>query len=126
MGIKYLCLIFGVVPSVCSKVINRMLWLVVRKLKNHPLAKVRFPDAVKKAMFAQMIEACEPTVDDIIGFLDGLSLASECSSEVIEQNSMYNGYHSDTMVNNIFAYGPDGKVFFAQSIFLVVGMMDHL
>jgi hypothetical protein len=24
---------------------------------------------------------------------------------------MYNGYHSDTMVNNIFAYGPDGKVF---------------
>jgi hypothetical protein len=48
MGIKHLCLIFGVVPSVCSKVINRMLWLVVRKLKNHPLAKVRFPDADKK------------------------------------------------------------------------------
>jgi hypothetical protein len=24
---------------------------------------------------------------------------------------MYNGYHSDTIVNNIFAYGPDGKVF---------------
>ncbi len=50
-------------------------------------------------------------MDDVIGFLDGLSLTSECSSEVIEQNAMYNGYHSDTMVNNIFAYGPDGKVF---------------
>jgi len=24
---------------------------------------------------------------------------------------MYNGYRSDTMVNNVFAYGPDGKVF---------------
>ncbi len=36
---------------------------------------------------------------------------SECTSELIEQNAMYNGYHSDTMVNNIIAYGPDGKVF---------------
>jgi hypothetical protein len=24
---------------------------------------------------------------------------------------MYNGYHSDTMVNNVFAYGADGNVF---------------
>jgi hypothetical protein len=26
---------------------------------------------------------------------------------------MYCGYDCDTMVNNVFAYGPDGKVFFA-------------
>jgi hypothetical protein len=31
-GIKNLCLIFGVVPSCCSDVINKMLWLVVKKL----------------------------------------------------------------------------------------------
>ena len=43
--------------------------------------------------------------------MDGLSLTSECTSEVFEQNAMYNGYHNDTMVNNIIAYGPDGKVF---------------
>jgi hypothetical protein len=111
MGIKHLCLIFGVVPSCCSDVINKMLRLVVKKLKNHPLAKVRFPNEEKMASFASLIQAREPSVDDVIGFLDGLSLTSECSSEVIEQNAMYNGYHSDTMVNNIFAYGPDGKVF---------------
>ncbi len=28
--------------------------------------------------------------------------------EPIEQNAMYSGYHSDTMINNLFAYGPDG------------------
>ena len=40
---------------------------------------------------------------------------------------MYSGYHSDTMVNNIFAYGLDGKVyFFGQLTFLVAGMMDLL
>jgi hypothetical protein len=57
------------------------------------------------ALFAQLIQGREPSVDDVIGFLDRLSLASECSSEVIKQNTMYNGNHSDTMVNNIFAYG---------------------
>jgi hypothetical protein len=43
--------------------------------------------------------------------MDGLSLTSECTLEPVAQNSMYNGYHSDTMVNNVVAYGPDGKVF---------------
>jgi len=57
MGIKHLCLIFGVVPSCCSNVINKMLWLVVKKLKNHPLAKVRFPNEEKMASFASLIQA---------------------------------------------------------------------
>ena len=33
--------------------------------------------------------------------------------EHFEQNAFYCGYDCDTMVNNVFAYGPDGKVFFA-------------
>ena len=37
----------------------------------------------------------------------------ECTSERIQQNAFYCGYDCDTMVNNVFAYGPDGKVFFA-------------
>jgi len=63
--------------------------------------------------FARLIHQCESEVDDVIGFMDGFSLVSECTSEVLEQNAMYNGYHSETMVNNIIAYGPDGKVFLA-------------
>jgi hypothetical protein len=55
MGIKHLCLIFGVFPSCCSDVINKMLWLVVKKLRNHPLAEVRFPNAEKVASFASLI-----------------------------------------------------------------------
>jgi hypothetical protein len=54
-----------------------------------------------------------------------LSFTSECMLEPIEQNAMYSGYHSDTMVNNIFAYGPDGKVFLLLSTFQVAGMI-HL
>jgi hypothetical protein len=111
MGIKHLCLIFGITPSVCSRTIRAMLLLVVRKLFRHPLAMVHFPDADKMAMFARLINLREPEVNDVIGFMDGISLSSECTSEQFEQNAMYSGYHSDTMVNNIFAYGPDGKVF---------------
>ena len=98
MGIKHLCLIFGVTPSVCSCTITTMSLLVVKKLKRHPLARVKFPDM---ASFARQIQIHEPEVDDVIGFMDGFLLTSECTSEMLEQNSMYNGYHSDTMVNNL-------------------------
>ncbi len=47
---------------------------------------------------------------DVTGFLYGVSLRSKCSSDMLEQNAMYNGYHSDTMANNIIVYGADGKV----------------
>jgi hypothetical protein len=51
-------------------------------------------------------------VDDVIGFMDGVSLTSECTSKPLVQNSMYSGYHSDTMVNHLLAYAPDGKKIF--------------
>lgn len=60
-----------------------------------------------------MVEAREPLVNDIIGFMDGVSFPAECTDDRIDQNAMYCGYDCDTMVNNVFAYGPDGKVFFA-------------
>jgi hypothetical protein len=112
MGYKHLCMLFGITPSVCSRIINRMLMLVVQKLKRHPLAEVRFPNAERMAYYAQLIHQREPEVVDVIGFMDGVSLSSECTSEPVVQNSMYSGYHSDTMVNNVLAYAPDGKIIF--------------
>jgi hypothetical protein len=100
-------------PSTCSEVINKMLPLVVGKLKRHPMAAVKFLDADKMEYFACIINHHELEVDDVIGFMDSLSLVSECTSAVLEQSAMYNGYHSETMVKNIIAYGPDGKVFLA-------------
>jgi len=110
MGIKHLSLIFGITPSTCSEIMTKMLVLVVHKLIRHLLAMIKFPDVEKMESYAQLINICEPEVDDVIGFMDGLSLTSACTSEVLEQNFMYSGYHSDTMVNNIIAYGQDGKV----------------
>jgi hypothetical protein len=68
--------------------------------------------------YAQLIHQQEPAVDDVIGFMDGVSLTSKCTSEPVVQNSMYSGYHSDTMVNNLFAYAPDETLIFCAINFL--------
>ena len=55
MGYKHLCLIFGCTPTVCSRVINKILKLDVKKLKRHPVACVRFPNAEQLEYYAQLI-----------------------------------------------------------------------
>jgi hypothetical protein len=113
MNYKHLCLIFGLTPSVCGKAINWMLRRTVRLLNGHPFAKVKFPDNLKMREYADMVQARGPLADDVIGFMDGVSFQKECTSKRVEQNAFYCGYDCDTMVNNVFAFGPDGKVFFA-------------
>ncbi len=108
-----ICLIFGLIPTVCRKAINWMLQRTVRLLNDHPFVKVRFPDDLKMSEFANMVKAREPLAEDVIGFMDGVLFQTECTSERVEQNAFYCGYDCDTMVNNVFAFGPDGKVFFA-------------
>ena len=63
--------------------------------------------------YAAMVRLREPLVNDIIGFMEGVTFPAECSDDRIIQNLMYCGYDCDTMVNNVFAYGPVGRVFFA-------------
>jgi hypothetical protein len=91
MSYKHLCMLFGITPSVCSRIIKKMLSKVVRKLRNHPFAQVRFPDEHKMREYADMVQLREPKVDDIIRFMDGVSFLSECTDERIEQNAFYCG-----------------------------------
>jgi hypothetical protein len=111
MTYKLICLIFGILPNQCSNYIGKMVRLAAKKLRYHLLSWVTFPDEGKMSEFAAMVEAREPLVDNVIGFMDGVSLLVECTDDQLEQNAMYCGYSYDTMVNNVFAYGPDGKVF---------------
>ncbi len=113
MNYKHLCMIFGVTPSVCGRVICMMLQLIVWRLSDHPIAQVKFPDPVKMRQFDDMVQLRAPIVNGVISFMDRVSISAECMDERIKQNAFYCGYDCDTMVNNVFAYGPDGKVFFA-------------
>ncbi len=72
MNYKYLCLIFGVTPNACSRMLKNMLKLVVTWLWYHPLARIKFPTLEKMELFASMVNNREPSIDDVIGVMDGV------------------------------------------------------
>ncbi len=61
--------------------------------------------------FANIVQVRALIVPDVIGSMDGVSIPAEYTDEYNEQNSFYCEYNCNMMVKNVFAYGPDGKVF---------------
>jgi hypothetical protein len=84
-------------------------------MRRHLEARVKLPNGRTIERFAAMVHRREPLVDDVIGFMDGLSIPCACSSE---QKSYCNGYYSDTTVNNVLTFGSDGKLFLTCINFL--------
>ena len=117
MSYKHLCMLFGITPSVCSRMINKMLSKVLRKLQNHPFAQVRFPDEHEMREYADMVQLQEPEVDDIIGFMDSVLFCMNAQMSGLSR-TFFCIYDCDTTVNNVFAFGLDGKVFFLPLMFL--------
>eukprot|EP01031_Cornospumella_fuschlensis_P047388 gene47388-58046_t len=104
MTLSELSILFGVSVSLCGEIVVEMLELLCKRLKNHPDAKISFPGPEKKAEYAAMIYDREPTVDNCIGFIDSCSVATQCSD---------NADADDAIINNLFAFAPDGKIVFA-------------
>jgi hypothetical protein len=113
MKAKHLALLFGVLPSTVNTTILRMMKRIVKGLKRNADSRVKFPDQAKMEAFAAMVNRRDNAVDDVIGFLDGLSMPVQCSDDPSSQAAYYNGYHGDTMINNIFLFSPEGKIIYA-------------
>lgn len=110
---KNLAMLFGILPNTVTTTILRLMKKVVKKLSRHPHAKVSFPDHENMRRLAEMVQRREPTVDDVIAFLDGVALPVQCSDDPDAQAEYYNGYHGDTMVNNVFLFSPEGLIIYA-------------
>ena len=82
-----------------------MLEKIIHFLCKHPSSRVKFPDDIEMAEYANLIALREPAVD-------GVCIPVQCSDDV--SNKMYNGYCHDTMCNNVFAFSPKGKIIFAS------------
>jgi hypothetical protein len=78
-------MIFGISPSICSLGINWMLKKTVRALRAHPFTRVQFPSREKMREYTAMVQAREPLVDNIIGFMDGVSFPAKCTDDRIDQ-----------------------------------------
>jgi len=113
MQIKHLCLLFGIVPTTACKYIDAFIELVPRRLQHNRAARVKYPTQAEMVHYASLVQAREPLVDNIIGFVDGVSIPVQCSDDASMQNAAYNGYHHDTACNNVFAFAPTGKIIFA-------------
>ena len=86
--------------------------MTLKRLRSHPLARVEFPNEARMQLYSDMVSAREPTVTNVIGFMDGIGLTTECTDERLTQNAYYCGYDCDTVVHNVLVFGPDGTVFF--------------
>ena len=112
MHYKHLCVIFGITPSACSCILNNMLDMAVRQMCHHPLTQVKFTHVENMQQLVAMVELCEPSVNDVIRFMDSVSFTCKCTDERFDQNAFFWDLDWDTMVDNIFAYWPDGNTFF--------------
>lgn len=108
--VKDLALVFGLVPSTVSAILSAMIAWVPDKLRSNELARIRWPDENEKRKLARLVHRRQRYCRDVIGFLDGLALRVQCSSDPVVQNMYYNGYQGDTTVNNVILFGADGKI----------------
>jgi hypothetical protein len=87
--------------------------VVCCRLMKNDKAKIEFPSENKMTEYALMAHHREPLLTNVIGFVDGVAMPVKCSSLPEVQSTYYNGYYHDTMINNVFAFAPTGKVIFA-------------
>ena len=113
MTYNNLCLIFGCTPARCSVIVTGMMKHVYLTLKGNRVARVHFTTAREKRSLARLVQRREPRVRDVIGFTDGVSIPVQCASDINRQTTDYNGYHHDTMCNNVFCFAPTGKIIYS-------------
>ena len=66
------------------------------------------------AQLSRLVSRRMPGLTNIFGFVDGLSVPCQTSSDQFEQNAYYNGWKAGTFVNNIFVFSSEGKIVFAS------------
>jgi hypothetical protein len=113
MSVKNLQQIFGCSAWLVSTVIRDYLILVKKTLISHPDVEIKWPSPEEMARIAALVENREPTMTNIIGFLDGLHLFCQCNDDTTEQGQYYNGWQSDTCINNILVFAATGRIIFA-------------
>jgi hypothetical protein len=116
MSMKFLPLIFGCSERYCSSIIGQLLERVVRVLSVDDLSCLRFPPQETLQHLAALVENREPGVRDVIGFIDGVLVPVQSTSETLEQSAYYTPRACDTCVNNVLAFTSEGKIILAAAL----------
>ena len=85
-------------------------------MRKIPAARVEWPRGETFNQFTHHIVDRHDRLFGAFGFIDGLKLPVEESSDQDIENAMYNGWLHDHYISNILAFAPDGAysiLFFA-------------
>jgi DDE superfamily endonuclease len=102
--------IFGLTPGNLSLWLRFARRLLVKILRQDPMAKVCIPTDDEIADFEAAITAKYPALTNCWGAMDGLKIRLEKPGEERVQNVFYNGWTHDHYISNLFLFSPDGKV----------------
>jgi hypothetical protein len=108
---KVLSLIFGLTPSVTSRVLNKAIAVLPAVLGSIDAARVQWPTPTDLALFSSMVES-RSGLPNVWGFVDGLALTIAAPTE--GPRAWYNGWKSRYQCTNIFVFTPDGCIAYAR------------
>jgi hypothetical protein len=114
MGQKTLCVIFGLTPAAC----NRLLWRGLHALQSAfranavPEAELRWPSLLEMQRLSELVLAREPLLSAYrpFAFMDGLRVQVQNSDDRTEQNAYYSGMEGHACIGNVFVFAADGCI----------------
>lgn len=101
--------IFALVHSVVSRYISSGIKILARVLSELPEGRVAWPSPEKMGEYSDSIQQRHPGIEGAFGFIDGLHIPVEVSSDPQEEQATYNGWLHSHQIGNMFVFAPDGK-----------------
>ena len=86
--------------------------VLLKVLRNHPLACLKLPSQEQLKDYCNMISSRHPELvnDNVALAADGMKIPLEASGNKIIQERFYNGWKHGHFVSNVFVFAPDGTI----------------
>ena len=84
--------------------------IIVKVLRNHPMAMVKIPCSEKIVEYKEMIRNRHQNLHDVWCTMDGVKLLLEQSGDALIQEQYYNGWTHDHYVTSVLCFCPDGTI----------------
>ncbi|ETN03941.1 hypothetical protein PPTG_15256 [Phytophthora nicotianae INRA-310] len=111
---KTLCEIFGVPPATLSNILATAEMALELALNALPDAAICYPTKNTQLEWSKAVQAHEPLVSGVWGFVDGKNYRVQEPSDVDLQNAHYNGWLHSVLITGTLCYGCDGTLIWAK------------
>src|SRR5262249_33435548 len=105
IDLRSLSIIFGVSEATGT----RYLWMCM-KILDKILPDPEFPDDNKLKDYSRAVNSKYPTLTNVVGFLDGLRLKTEMSTDFATQKRHYSGFKRNHNALSLFVWNPRGEI----------------